>query len=54
MHGYITSGFYYPVKSISVISSSCKGDNEKICAVEPHLRLKTILPLAGLDSNPGR
>ena len=32
--------FYFLFNSISVISGQCVGDNEWLCAMEPHLRLK--------------
>ena len=35
--------------SISVISGRCTGDNEKLCAMEPRLRLERSPPRAGLE-----
>ena len=35
--------------SISVISGRWTGDNEKLCAMEPRLRLERSPPRAGLE-----
>ena len=38
-------GLYVLFNSISVISGRRKGGNERLCAMEPCLRLKRFLPL---------
>ena len=35
--------------SISVISGRCAGDNKRLYAMEPHLRLKRFPPQAGIE-----
>ena len=40
--------FYVLFNSISVISGQWADDNERLCAIEPHLELKRALPHAGL------
>ena len=40
--------FYLLLNSISVISGRRLGNNERLCAMEPRLRLKKFLPQAGL------
>ena len=39
--------FYVLFNSISVISGRWAGDNERLCAMEPRLRLKRSSPQAG-------
>ena len=46
--------FYLLFNSISVISGQWVGDNERLCAVEPHLQLKRSLLHAGLESGTAR
>ena len=41
--------FYGLFNSTSVISGQWKGDNEKLCAIEPHLRLKGFSTRADID-----
>ena len=45
--------FYVLLNSISVISGGWLGDNERICVLEPRLRLKRS-PLAGLEPGTAR
>ena len=40
--------FYLLLNSIPVISGRRLGNNERLCAMEPRLRLKKFLPQAGL------
>ena len=40
--------FYFLSNSISVISGRCMGDNEWLCAMEPHSRLKDARLKQGL------
>ena len=40
--------FYVLFNSISIISGQWEGDNERLCAMEPSLRLERFLPGAGL------
>ena len=42
-------GFYVLFNTISVISGLWKGDNERLCAEEPHLRLERLLLTACLE-----
>ena len=35
--------------SISVISGHWEGDNERLCAIKPRLRLERLPPRAGLE-----
>ena len=44
--------FYVLVNSISVISGKWEDDNERLCAMEPRLRLNKSSPLSGLNSRP--
>ena len=46
--------FYVLSNSISVISGRCYDDNEKLCAMEPRLRLERPSPRAGLESGTAR
>ena len=41
--------FYVLFNSISVISERWLGDNERLCIMEPHLRLKRFPPQSGLQ-----
>ena len=43
--------FYALFNSISVMSGRWKGNTERLCAMEPRLRLKRFLPSAG--TKPG-
>ena len=45
--------FYVLSNSISVISGRCVGDSERLCAMEPRLRLKKDLRL-NWGPNPGQ
>ena len=47
-------GFYVLFNSISVISGRWAGDNERLCAMGPLLRLKRTLSQADLESRPAR
>ena len=40
--------------SISVISARWVGDNERLCAIEPHLQLKRFSPEARLETGTAR
>ena len=40
--------------SISVISGRWEGDNERLCALEPHLRLERVPSPAGLENRTSR
>ena len=40
--------FYILFDSISIISGRWVGNNERLCAMEPHLRLKRSPPQVGL------
>ena len=42
---YSWKGFYLQL-NISVISSRWESDNERLCAMEPHIQLEKILPPA--------
>ena len=42
-------GFYVPFNSISIISGRCKGEYERLCAMERRLGLERISPLAGFE-----
>ena len=46
--------FYVLVHSISVISGRWLGNNERLCAMEPRLRLKKSLPQAELEPGTAR
>ena len=46
--------FYVLYNSISVISGQWVGDNGRLCAMEPYLRLKRSLPQAGLKPRAAR
>ena len=42
--------FYVLFNGLSAVSARCAGDNESLCVMEPHLRLKRSPPRAGLGS----
>ena len=42
--------FFFFLNSTSVISGQWEFDNERLCAMEPHSRLKGFLTTAGLES----
>ena len=44
--------FYAVFNSISVISGRCADDNEKLCSMEPRLRLKRFRLERGSNSGP--
>ena len=46
--------FYLLFNTISVISGQWADDNERLCAVEPHLRLKRSSPQTGLELTTAR
>ena len=46
--------FYVLFNCISVISECWVGDNERLCAMEPHLRLKRSQPQMGLEPGTAR
>ena len=46
--------FYVLFKSISVISGRWADDNERLCAMEPPLRLKRSSPQAELELTAAR
>ena len=46
--------FYIFVNSISVISGRLVGDNGRLCATEPSLRLERFTPQAGLKPGTAR
>ena len=46
--------FYVLFNSISVISGRWADDNERLCAMEPRLRLKRSSPQAGLELTTAR
>ena len=41
-----------PSNSISVISGQWLGDNERLCSIEPRLRLERFPSQAGLEPGP--
>ena len=44
--------FYVLFNSISVISRRLAGDNERLCAMEPHIRLRRFRLERGSNSGP--
>ena len=46
--------FHVLLNSISVISGQLKGNNERLCAIKPILRLKWFLSQAGLELRTAR
>ena len=42
--------FYVPFNNISVISGQWADDNERLCAIEPHLRLRRFCLKQGSNS----
>ena len=46
--------FYVLFNSISVISGQWFGDNERLCAMESHLRWERFLPQAGFEPGTAR
>ena len=45
-------GFYILSNSITVISGKWAGDNERLCAMEPHLQFRRFQLKQGLHPGP--